>query len=232
MSASRHHDLTSFYDLLHGLESDTAARLLKDSDGRLQWPNRGIYFFFDASESRTDTGSGKRLVRVGTHALKTGSRTSLWNRLSQHRGTAKSGGGNHRGSIFRLLVGEALISEQGLDCETWGKGNSAPREIRDAELELEQFVSKYIGHMPFLWLGIEDEANPESLRGYIERNSIALASNANKPPLDRLSDNWLGHRSSRERVNNSELWNQNHVDEAYDPAFLQILEKQIRYNRE
>jgi len=34
--------------------------------------------------------------------------TTLWARLSQHRGSAKSGGGNHRCSIFRLLVGRAL----------------------------------------------------------------------------------------------------------------------------
>jgi hypothetical protein len=49
------------------------------------------------------------IVRVGTHALETGSQTTLWKRLSQHRGQARSGSGNHRGSIFRLIVGTALI---------------------------------------------------------------------------------------------------------------------------
>jgi hypothetical protein len=97
--------LAHLYELLNTLET----RTLNECSGRLSWPNRGVYFFFDPIQSRTDTGSGLRLIRVGTHALKAGSKTTLWKRLSQHKGTAKSGGGNHRGSIFRLLVGDALL---------------------------------------------------------------------------------------------------------------------------
>ena len=59
-------------------------------------------------EDRSDTGSGPRIIRVGTHALKTGSRTTLWTRLSQHKGQPGSGGGNHRGLIFRLIGGRAV----------------------------------------------------------------------------------------------------------------------------
>jgi hypothetical protein len=81
--------------------------------------------------------------------------------------------------------------------------------------------------MPFLWLSIEDDAEPESLRGFIERNSIALLSNANKPSLDPPSPGWLGHHSDRERVRQSGLWNQNHVDESYDPAFLLKLDQLV-----
>jgi hypothetical protein len=40
----------------------------------------------------------------------------------------------------------------------------------------------------------------ESLRGYVERNSIALLSNYQKPPLDPASPVWLGQRCDRERV--------------------------------
>ena len=47
-------------------------------------------------------------MRVGTHGLKSGSRSTLWAPLSQHRGTARSSDGNHRGAIFRGLVGIAL----------------------------------------------------------------------------------------------------------------------------
>jgi hypothetical protein len=79
--------------------------------------------------------------------------------------------------------------------------------------------------MRFLWLSIEDEPGPSSLRGYIEKNAIALLSNFNKPPLDPPSPTWLGHYSDRERVRKSGLWNQNHVDEAYDPTFLDSLER-------
>jgi hypothetical protein len=79
--------------------------------------------------------------------------------------------------------------------------------------------------MPFLWLSVEDEPGAGSLRGYIERNAIAVLSNYNKSPLDPPSDAWLGHHCNRERVRKSGLWNSNHVDENYDPAFLTRLEE-------
>ena len=110
---------------------------------------------------------------------------------------------------------------------TWGNGSSAPRDIRDSELHLEKATSKLIGIMPFLWLGIDDEPGPDSLRGYIERNAIALLSNSDKEPFDPPSSGWLGHRCNRERVRTSGLWNQNHVDEQYDSAFLNKLEQLV-----
>ena len=48
----------------------------------------GVYFFHEPGEERLDTGVGPRIVRVGTHALKIGSSTKLWTRLSQHKGQA------------------------------------------------------------------------------------------------------------------------------------------------
>ncbi|HUN49461.1 MAG TPA: hypothetical protein VMU42_00005, partial [Candidatus Sulfotelmatobacter sp.] len=176
-----------------------------------------------SGESRNQTGSGPRVVRVGTHALKDGSGTKLWTRLSQHKGQASNGGGNHRGSIFRLIVGAALIRRDKIVFPTWGSGASADRNTRAAEIDLERKVSEIIGRMSFLWLAIEDAAGPESHRGYIERNSIALLSNYHKTPFDAASDNWLGHHSDRERVRKSGLWNQNHVEQMYEPAFLDTL---------
>ncbi|MER8438343.1 hypothetical protein NKH36_00070 [Mesorhizobium sp. M1312] len=83
-------------------------------------PRRGVYFFFDETEPRSDSGHGPRLVRVGTHALTTGSTSTLRQRLAQHRGKL-DGGGNHRGSIFRLLVGQALMASGGGPlCASWG----------------------------------------------------------------------------------------------------------------
>ena len=88
---------------------------------------------------------------------------------------------------------------------------------------MERLVSKTIGEMPILWLAITDDPGPESLRGYIERNAIALLSNYNKPPIDAPSPHWLGNHCNREKVRHSGLWNQNHVDEDYDPTFLDML---------
>ena len=89
--------------------------------------------------------------------------------------------------------------------------------MRDGEIALERKVSEVIGNMRFLWLGIEDEPGPNSKRGFVERNSIALLSNYNKPALDMPSATWLGHYCNKERVKKSGLWNQNHVEESYDP---------------
>jgi hypothetical protein len=179
-----------------------------------------VYFFMEDGEVRSDSGTGPRIVRVGTHALMEGSGTKLWRRLSQHRGQQKTGGGNHRGSIFRLIVGTAVMARNGHDLPSWGHGRNAPADVRAGESALECEVSKVICAMPFLWLAIDDEPGAESLRGYIERNAIALLSNFDKEPLDPPSTGWLGHSCNRELVRKSGLWNQNHVDEAYDPAFL------------
>jgi len=98
----RHDDLVRFYSIIDRLEQSIGGqRRLADCSGRMTWPRRGVYFFRESGESRSDTGNGPRTVRVRTHALKTGSGTKLWTRLSQHKGQLSTGGGNHRGSIFR-----------------------------------------------------------------------------------------------------------------------------------
>lgn len=228
MDTERRAHLGRFYSILDKLEHHIGgARTLAACAGRMDWPKRGVYFFRESGEMRADTGNGPRIVRVGTHALKEGSGTKLWTRLSQHKGQLNTGGGNHRGSIFRLIVGTSLIGRDGLKFPTWGDGNTADHDVRGGELALECRVSETIGKMPFLWLAIEDEAGPESLRGYIERNSIALLSNFNKAPLDPPAPNWLGHHCDRERVRKSGLWNQNHVEEAYVPAFLDRLDQLV-----
>jgi hypothetical protein len=106
-------------------------------------------------------------------------------------------------------------------------GNTASGDVRRQERFVECAISEIIGTMPFLWLDIDDEAGPNSLRGYIERNSISLLSNYHKRPLDPPSQHWLGHHSDRERVRSSGLWNSSHVDEQYDPSFLVPLERLV-----
>jgi hypothetical protein len=228
MSDKRLQDLVTFYSILNALETRIGgARTLAGCRGRMQWPARGVYFFHETGENRSDTGEGPRVVRVGTHALKEGGSTTLWSRLSAHRGQLRSGGGNHRSSIFRRIVGTALIGRDGHKFPTWGKGGSAVKNVRAAEVELERAVSEIIRDMPFLWLAVDDEPGPTSLRGKIERNAIALLSNVNKAPFDPPTPHWLGRHCDRDRVRASGLWNQNHVDESYDPAFLDDLKQVV-----
>ena len=236
---SRLKDTTQFYELLARLEHILdGKRTLKASSGKLNWPRRGVYFLFESGENRTDSGSGPRVVRIGTHALKAGSQTSLWSRLSQHRGPGSNEGGNHRGSIFRLLVGSAIKARDAIgQIETWGvkadKGQAAAQfglshgQLAAIEATLEIFVSRYIRALPFLWLEIDDEPGPDSARGFIERNSIAFLSNYKKPAIDPHSANWLGQYADRPKVRASGLWNNNHVDAAYQPDFLTRFEALI-----
>ncbi len=228
---NRKSDLINFYQLLDSLSLKIGGQLLlSDCNSKIKLPSRGVYFFMEPTEMRIDTGSGLRVVRVGTHGLKLGSKSTLWQRLSQHKGTSTSGGGSHRGSIFRLLLGTTCTNKN-LECSTLGQGSTAKGDVRISEKPLEQEVSKIIRNMPFLYLDIDDVPSPDSLRGVIERNSIALLSNFQKSPIDPPSQDWRGLRCNREKVRLSGLWNQNHVDEVYDPAFLQILETLINKMR-
>lgn len=233
-------DAVRFYELLGRIEERVGGcRRLAECNGRMGWPKRGVYFFFEECEERRGSGAGGRVVRAGTHALTEGSKTTLWGRLRQHRGTEDGCGGNHRSSIFRLLVGVSLARRG--DCAlppSWGIGSdpgaaagrlgATQEEVKEAEADLERRVSATIGRMPFLWLCVPDAPGPESARGRIERGAIALLSSAVSPAADPASGNWLGAHCDRPAVCASGLWNNNYVEERYDPAFLDEMEAFIR----
>ncbi|HEY8003888.1 MAG TPA: hypothetical protein VIE16_06650, partial [Phenylobacterium sp.] len=159
--------------------------------------------------------------------------------LMGNRG-GRSGRGNHRSSIFRQLIGDALLRRSGRSLASWGVGGSHKDAARllgldaeqsaAAEVALELEVSDYIGRMPFTWLALPDEASPDGRRGFFERHSIALLSNLygdGDPP----SKTWLGHSSRRERVRDSGLWNNNHVQKAYGDRFLPALSAAVAADR-
>lgn len=227
---SRRENLERFYRIIAILRGRCQGfRYLKECTRKSGWPARGVYFFFEDGEFRED-GNIPRLVRVGTHGVSANSRTTLWNRLHTHKGASR-GGGNHRGSIFRKRVGEALLQVRSYPSEiaaSWGIGNSAPRNTRLAEFPLERDVSAVIGAMPFLWIEVADAPGIASDRAYLESNCIALLSNYDKEPIDSPSESWLGLRSPQETIRKSGSWNTNHVRDEYAPTFLDVLEKYVR----
>lgn len=100
--------------------------------------------------------------------------------------------------------------------------------IKRDEGALEALVSRSIGMMPFLWVGVGGEAGIHSERALLERNAIALlSSQVGATLLDPPSTAWLGHYSDREPVRQFGLWNQQHVGKKYDPSFLDLLGKRI-----
>jgi hypothetical protein len=224
-------NLDRLYSILDGVRRRSGIRRLADCGGGMGWPRRGLYFFFEPGEHRAaPNGGAMRVVRVGTHAVSAGSKTTLWDRLRQHRGTGTPGGqpsgGNHRGSIFRKHVGAALLGAgryAGEGADTWGEGQSAAPETVAREVALERDVSAYIGAMPFVWIEADDDPGPTSIRAQIEQGCISLLSAA--VAIDPASSGWLGHHARDEAIRSSGLWNVRHVNSVYAPAFLDVLER-------
>lgn len=229
MSGKRDADIDRFYELFRLLAS-VAGQLkpLSFLSAQKNLPNRGVYFFCEEGERRRDE---PRVVRVGTHGVSAGSKSTLRARLSAHRGSS-TGSGNHRGSIFRLHVGRALLAKEFRLIPTWGVGSVVPAELRldpsglADEAHWEKRVSAIIGAMPVCWVAEEDEASAASMRGFIERNAIALLSNrgtSSNPP----SSTWLGLQSPRLEIASSGLWNLKHIDEHHDAKFLDVFERAV-----
>ncbi|MDQ0462511.1 hypothetical protein QO010_000259 [Caulobacter ginsengisoli] len=217
-----HRRLKSRFDrILHNLWIGQAGgRLISETTGKQSWPRRGVYFVLDSTVAAA-SGRMPRIVRVGTHAVSAGSKTTLWDRLSTHRGTTV-GSGSHRSSIFRSHVGRALMARDGLDFSTWGQGQSAPKDIRDQEQELERKVSDTLGGMRLLWIDIPDDPGAQSDRAFIERNSIGLLSRLGLLSPTTTKE-WLGHYSVEWRISVSGLWNLDHLFLKPDAKFLDVL---------
>lgn len=54
-----------------------------------------------------------------------------------------------------------------------------------------------------------------------------MASNSDGEEIDPRSAKWLGRHSPVDEIRESGLWNIDHVDEEYDPDFLDFLERNI-----
>lgn len=216
-----------FYGLLARLAFVRPAVPLREQSAAAVHAERGVYFFMETDESRMTSPFMLRVTRIGTHSVSSGSKATLWNRLRTHRG-AVDGSGNHRGSIFRLHVGWAIIRRAELQAlfPDWGTGQSADSATRANEVEIEQEVSRIISNMSVIWLEVDDDASPDSDRTYIERNLIAMLSGPTGP-LDLSSGQWLGNWSDRDAIRSSGLWNINHVREPYDPEVLDVLERYV-----
>lgn len=226
MISDQQEDTDKFYALIDKLSIRVGGpRRLRECSGSSGWPRHGVYFFFEDGETRRD--GSPRVVRIGTHALTPTSTTTLWNRLSTHRGNIRGshpGGGNHRASVFRLHVGTALLERDEWPSDIRGswRNKIAHHASRQAEYSLEQAVTQHIGDMPFLWLAVPDRAQ----RSLIERNTIGLLSRRSGG-IDPASPQWLGAKADNEKVCSSALWNVNHVEAGYDPLYLETFDELV-----
>lgn len=220
--SSRSKNLLQFHALLRDCANRTGRlKPLSECNGAMHWPRRGLYIFFGASERRMFAPSELRIVRVGTHGVSNGSKSTLWQRLKTHKGNADRSG-NHRASIFRSHIGAALISKGKINCPSWGVGQTADQSVRESEIRIERQVSDYISKLMLLWLDIEDVPSKYSDRAYLEQNIIALLTGP-AGPLDVADETWLGYHCPNPSVQRSGLWNVNYTDSQYDPNFLDVL---------
>lgn len=221
-------DASRFYELLGELRHQLAGpRRLRTCTASSGWPLNGVYFFFEEGESRT-AGQGSRVVRVGTHALRTepAPAATLWHRLAQHRGRqpGDTGGPRRSHSVFRRHLGTAIIRRDDLGAEVLGNWYHYRHQPLEEKIELE--VSQYVGVMPFLWLDVPDRA----ARHDIEAGAIALLSRCSGG-ADPPSPGWLGRLAFRTEVRDSGLWNVHHTFGRYDPRFLDLMDDRVHARR-
>lgn len=200
-------------------------RQLAICHGRMDWPSHGVYFFYEPDEYRASGSKQFRVVRVGTHGVSAGSSRTLWNRLSNHKGTG-SGGGNHRGSVFRRHVGAALMRQNptAFSVKTWNMNVKSPPKSGTIERDAELAVSEFLGRMTVLWLAVPGPASTDCDRAYIERNAIALLTRNGGA---QSGPTWLGRHSSSSTIRESGLWNVNHVGGPIDSDFPSRFERYV-----
>jgi hypothetical protein len=219
-------DIERFYLIFARLRTyPYQGECLREQSRKTVLPAEGVYFFQEPGEYRTQRSDVLRIVRVGTHGVSQGSKATLWQRLRTHKGT-EAGGGNHRGSIFRKHVGAAILLRDRIDLPRWNIGSSAPHSVRVGEVQHETRVSAYIGAMRVFWIAVPGQSSASNLRAFVERNAIALLSNR-LDPVDKASAQWLGNSCPSGEIRQSGLWNVNHVNEDYDPRFLDDLEAYV-----
>ena len=214
--AVRYQAMRKLYEIISKARNEGNSFLLRDL-GRSKIPERGVYIFLDNNEKNI-LGESGRIVRIGTHAVSSKSKSTLKDRLRNHLGNG-DGYGNHRGSIFRLHVGQAIIEKEKIanKLPDWGVGQQASQETIESEKGHESRVSSYLKELEVVVLSINDEASKYSLRASVERQLIALCTEDFKP-IDSASESWLGKNSPVESIVRSGLWNIRDVGKMYDPA--------------
>jgi hypothetical protein len=141
--------------------------------------------------------------------------------MRTHFGT-EAGDGNHRSSIFRLHTGRSFINANlAPEISSWGS-ITGDKAVLSTERSLEQEVSKYLSNLYVVLIDIPGVSDKNNDRAYVEQNLIALLSNKCRP-LDPPSSEWLGLYSDKREIRKSGLWNVNHVEQRFDPNFLEVL---------
>jgi hypothetical protein len=180
-------------------------------------PKNGSYVLFEEGEWGHDTS---RIVRIGTH---TGA-NQLRGRLKQHFLNR-----NKDRSIFRKNIGRALLQRDGdpflqqweIDLTTRASRERYGADVdREKLASLEQRVSEVIQtRFRFAVFKIPDRQQRLHLESRLV-STVSLCTDCGP------SEQWLGRRSPKEKVQESGLWQVNELyKEPLTPQDLQQLRK-------
>jgi hypothetical protein len=173
---------------------------LLDAPGDIPFVD-GLYFFYENGEASQHAPSG-RIVRVGNHPHSDG---TLRRRLRNHYK------GNKNGSVFRRLLGGALLRRHDPDgpclAPSPGKGHWEHQDAKTCERcrPLEKEVSELLRSLfRFRCVKVVDQA---------ERNDLeeVLIATLAACPVCGPSATWLGHHAYSDKVQSSGLWNSQDV---------------------
>jgi hypothetical protein len=168
-------------------------------------PKNGIYILFEKGEC---FGEMDRIVRVGTH---TGD-NQLPSRLMQH--FVKE---NKNRSIFRKNIGRCFLNMDNKDylvpwelniTQIEGREDKLKRIDHEFEKKLEKRITQYIQkNLSFCVF----EVDTKDKRLFWESKITSTLSNAVKSGEIKPSYNWLGNKSTKEKIRESGLWQVNEL---------------------
>jgi len=183
-------------------------------------PRNGIYFLYEQGESWGHSGSGPRIVRVGTH--KEGNFRS---RISEHFLPSErrmdfdvTRPRPHDRSIFRKNIGRALLNrDQDPYLEIWevdmtpSADRAAWRDRRDIDKEkrTEDEVTRVLRErFSFRFVVLEGQKKRIGTEGIESRLIGTLA----RCQICQPSPAWLGLHSPKPKIRQSGLWLEQHLD--------------------
>jgi hypothetical protein len=160
----------------------------------------GIYILFEKGEKTKD--GMNRVVRVGINEKQ----DRFLNRINDHFT------GNHRGSVFRKHIGRAILTKtnRGSYLPIWNLTNKQVALKRDTinwakENEIEKEVSAFIEeYFTFSIVQINKEVQRMDLE-------VKLISSLAFEAFNLPSKNWLGHFHPDLKIQQSGLWNIQHL---------------------
>jgi len=184
-------------------------------------PLDGVYAFFERGEKcRINGRKVKRIVRVGINEQDGNFRK----RIRQHYGNVNSLMGHTTGSVFRNLVGGALLRKA--KDRRWKRWVDKIGSFPDVEKKVSAQLRRNFTFVCF-------RLNTQTGRHRVEKGLIGLLACCSP---HAPSKRWLGYHAADERVQESCLWNRNYtkpkaIDLSWFDQFKRAVQSQLRRHR-